>query len=362
MPEIEEMSKLKPTFVTSTYPLSPRLLKESKKLFSLIKKSKSFLISSTLTSDGDSIGAQLGLVALIKALRAGKKSEIVLVNQSPVPERYKFLMGSSAIISRDDYQESRIFDLGLVCDGGIERTGNVQELFTRVNASAIVDHHAVGSTLAYDSRVVDTEASSSCELVYLLMELSRTKLTKAVAEALYIGMVFDTGFFKHSLTKPRTHLAAAKLIETGIDFSKISDRALLDRTWKAQLLLKTLMVNMEALSDQRLIVSCWSKRDLDAIDPEDGDQEGMINQLYYTDSAEVVVLFTEGDDAIKVSMRSKGRVNVADFARSLTPDGGGHFRAAGCTLSGSLDDVKRNVVSKLRALVDELPKQELSVV
>lgn len=348
------MLKLKPQFVSKTFKLSPKIKKEAHKFVKLIKKSKSFLVSSTLTSDGDSIGAQLGLVAYIKAIKKREKYSIRIVNQSEVPERYKFLKGHEEIFSWSDWKargEKISFDLGIVTDGGIERTGAVANLFESIAENVIVDHHALGSQLAYAAHIVDLTSSSSCELVYHLFENSRVKIPLAVAEALYIGIVFDTGFFKHSLTTPRTHLVAAKLIETGIDFSKISDRALLDRSWNAQLLLKALMKNMEARNETKLISSFWTVAELESVQGQDGDQEGMINQLYYTDTAEVVVLFVERDRDVKVSFRSKGKVNVAEFARRMNPAGGGHVRAAGCTMDGTLKNVMDKVLSELASLI-----------
>ncbi len=348
------MLKLKPQFVSKNFPLSPRIKSETQKFLRLIKKSRSFLISSTLTSDGDSIGAQLALAALIRAVKKGSRYSIRIVNQSEVPERYQFLHGHEEIYSWAQWTqkaEKITFDLGIVCDGGIERTGAVAGLFETIDHKVLVDHHALGSELKYSSRILDLTSSSSCELVYHIFDLARIKISRAVAEALYIGMVFDTGFFKHSLTTSRTHLVAAKLIETGIDFSKISDRAILDRTWKAQLLLKALMAHMEARNNAKLISSYWTLADFESIQSRDGDQEGMINQLYFTDSAEVVVLFVERENDVKVSFRSKGKINVAEFARHLNPQGGGHVRAAGCTLPGLLTDVMSRVLDELSALI-----------
>lgn len=351
------MLKLKPDFVSKAFAPSKSFLTESKKFFDLLKDSRSILISSTLTSDGDSIGAQLGLLDLILKLRKGKKTTVRLINQSVVPDRYKFLKNSNLILSWDEWllkKETIEFDLGVVCDGGVERTGIVQPLFEKIKNCVLVDHHAIGSELKYASRILDLTSSSSCELVYHLYERAKLKVSSDVAEALYIGMVFDTGFFKHSLTTPRTHLVAAKLIETGIDFSKICDRALLDRTLESQYLLQSLLNQMEVLKGGRIVTSYWTLDDFEKIKPKDGDQEGMINQLYYTETAEVVALFVERENDVKISFRSKGRVNVAAFARKLNPSGGGHVRAAGCTMDGDLREIKSQVLAELSQIVDQL--------
>jgi phosphoesterase RecJ-like protein len=338
--------------VSNVFPFPSNLSKEAEKFKSLLGSAKNILISSTSTSDGDSIGAQLGVYYLIAALRGGAEDGVWMIDQSPVPERYSFLKGAEKIISIADWEKAKnkpAFDLGITLDGGIERTGDVQKLFEGVKNSVLIDHHAVGSQLPYASKILDLESSSTCELVYHLYEEFNLPVTPAVAESLYVGIVFDTGFFKHSLTKPRTHFVASHLIATGIDFSKISDRALLERSWEAQLLLKLLLDNMERTPNGKIISSSWSLAELDRIRPKDGDQEGMINQLYHLEGTEVMVLFVEKDPGdIKISFRSKGKINVAEFARSLNPDGGGHIRAAGTSLKGDLSSVKKLVVEKLQ--------------
>lgn len=332
--------------VTDFCPLSHHFVAEANKFRDLVGAASTILISSTLTSDGDSIGGQIGLASLARLLNP--KVKITIVNESEVPHRYSFLKGTSEITDFASWSGDKKWDLGIVCDGGVERTGIVAELFSGVDKRILVDHHAVGSGLAYDAKLLELDVSSTCELVFHLFQHCGQIITPEVAEALYVGIVFDTGFFKHNLTKPRTHLVASHLIATGIDFSAISDEAILERTWEAQRLLKQLLDNMTLSPCDRVITSYWSKQNLDEIKPQDGDQEGMINQLYFTAGVQVVALFTEVEENdIKVSFRSKGQLNVADFARSLNPEGGGHIRASGCALTGSLESVREEVTRKL---------------
>lgn len=342
--------------VTSSFPIEGQLEAEMQKFFDLLKSAKSVLISSTLTSDGDSIGSQVAVYHLIRALNPEAASKTHIVNQSPVPKRYQFLSDTQRIWTLEQWQEKAVsepeYDLGITCDGGVERTGNVAKLFDGCRARVLIDHHAVGSKLTYDASILDKKSSSTCELVYQLFEKAGVPVSKEVAEHLYVGIVFDTGFFKHNLTTPRTHHVAAELVKTGIDFSSISDQALLERSWGGQELLVCLMQNLRKTDSGEIVYSFWSHEDLQKISFEDGDQEGMINQLYYTRGAEAVMLFMETDPGqIKVSFRSKGKVNVAEFARSLNPQGGGHIRAAGCSLEGDLQEICKDVVARLAKLL-----------
>lgn len=335
--------------VCDHFPLSEELQKESLKFKELVKKSKQVLISSTLTSDGDSIGSQLGILVLLKALVPNLK--IWIVNQTPVPKRYQFLSGTQNILSWEQWRalsQKPTFDLGIVCDGGIERTGDIQALFPHVPLHVLVDHHAVGSQAPYAARVLDVTASSSCELVYHLLEHWNIPLTSTMAEALYVGIVFDTGFFKHSLTTPRTHFVAASLISTGIDFPKICDQALLNRSWSAQQFLKLLMNNIQKSPCGRVVTSSGSLKEMAEVQMQDGDQEGMIDQLYYTEGVKVVALFVEKEgDEIKISFRSKSDFNVASFAREVSSDGGGHVKASGCIVPGKLQDIREKITQEL---------------
>jgi len=346
----ELLKKTQSKAVLDRFPMSDEFRREADRFGELLQSAKHILISSTVTSDGDSVGAQLGILNLIHSMRRSSPVKVTLVNESPVPHRYAFLENSNLIVSWSDWSSKKQkadFDLGIVLDGGTERTGSPRELFENL-PTVLVDHHAVGSRLVYASKLLDQEASSTCEIVYSLFEYFGMPVSSKAAEAIYVGMIFDTGFFKHSLTTPKTHMVAAELIATGIDFSDIADRAILERSWSGQLLLQKLLLNMQKSACGRVIHSSWSQKELDEIQFKDGDQEGMINQMYYTDTAQVVALFVEQSPTqVKISFRSKGAVNVAEFARSLNPDGGGHVRASGCTLDGSLNQVRAEVVAKL---------------
>lgn len=338
-----------PLRVLEAFPLSDSIKAEFSKFLGLVRDAKRILISSTLTSDGDSIGSQLALLYLIE--QVGSPECIEIINESPVPHRYSFLARTDLIQTMGEWRDSGKsvdFDLGITLDGGIERTGNVAGLFKDIKKTILIDHHIVGSEMTYAANLLDLESSSTCEIVYNLYEFAGADLPKEAAEHIYIGIVFDTGFFKHSITTARTHHVAAQLVSKGIDFSNISDRAILERSWGGQLLLKRLVERMERSACGRVVSSYWSHDDLQSIDFKDGDQEGMINQLYFTEGSEAVVLFVEpSPNKIKLSFRSKGKINVAEFARSLNPQGGGHVRAAGCSLEGSLDEIRTQVTSKL---------------
>lgn len=349
------MTKKQRAPVHESFPLDPGLQKEIESFLEAARSAEHILISSTLTSDGDSIGSQIGIYSLIQKLRPEDPPRISIVNESPVPHRYAFLKWTDKIQTFADWEKSQNavdFDLGVTCDGGVERTGQVASLFENIPSTVLVDHHAVGSSRSYDAKILNLDSSSTCEIVFDLFEQAGLEVDAPTAEHLYVGIVFDTGFFKHSLTKPRTHYVASKLVETGIDFSAISDKAILERSFRGQLLLKRMLVNMESSAQGKLITSFWSHDDLNEILPKDGDQEGLINQLYYTEGVEAVALFVETKPGqVKVSFRSKGGVNVAEFARSLNSAGGGHVRAAGCSLEGDLSEVRKEVSEKLSKIL-----------
>ena len=172
------------------------------------------------------------------------------------------------------------------------------------------------------------------------------KLEFEIARALYIGIIFDTGVFRYSNTSKKTMEIAGKLIETGIPFWKYIDECFLQRTYtQTQLLGRTLLTSMR-LMDGKVIVATVIRRMLEFYGAQTEDIEGIIDQLRVTKGVEVALLLHEiGDQEYKVSMRSNTTIDVSRIAVYF--GGGGHVKAAGCTMRGSLHDVVNNITEHI---------------
>ena len=214
-------------------------------------------------------------------------------------------------------------------------------LFDKAKHTLCVDHHVSNMAFADENHIVP-EASSTSELIYHLLPYER--ITKEIAECLYLGIVHDTGVFKHSNTKRRTMEIAGTLLEKGVSSSKVIDGTFFEKSFlQTQLLGRCLMDSILYLDGKVIvaIVPLELKKQFGAVS---SDFDGVIDNLRVTRGVEVAILMTEEEEKkFKVSMRSNHEVNVSVIAQSF--GGGGHVKAAGCTLQGSSDEILKKLLA-----------------
>lgn len=323
------------------------------RILDFIRDGKSFLITSQLDPDGDSVGSQLALRRVILAeLGEAAAERIAIVNQVACPKRYGFLPDASSIVTPDDVK-GRTFDVGFVLDGGVDRTGTARPLFDACARKVIIDHHKTTTASGYDVPFIEPHMSSTAEMVYSVIEDSRgkAKLGPEIAAQLYLGMIYDTGSFQYAMTTPRTHRIAALLLEQGIKHADISEKVMLESPLAAKILLGRTLNAMKILEGGKIVWTSVSRALAAETKTTDEDVRGIITQMIFVEGVRVALIFYEKENSkVKLSLRSREGFDVANFARSLDPGGGGHARAAGCSLNGSLDEVSARVV-------DEVTKQ-----
>lgn len=160
-----------------------------------------------------------------------------------------------------------------------------------------------------------------------------------MAEAIYVGLIFDTGMFKHSNTRPETLQIAAELMTTGFSHTTVAEKAMMIRSPGAFALLKTLLAQSTFDLQGRYVWSVISYQDFKNSAGDSDDKEGLIDQLFLTDKCEIAAFYFEkSPQEWKISFRARGW-DVATLARSLNPQGGGHKLAAGCSLSGPQNEI-----------------------
>ncbi len=322
-----------------------------------IDVAKTILITGTASADGDSIGAQLALRRLLLQLTAGKKVEIVIYNEEPCPQRYRFLADAEKIVAfAAKKQQQRRFDLGFVLDGGSERSGTVQTLFEQCGYKVLVDHHRYGSEASYDLELNNPDASSTAEVVFDLFAAcgSRASLEQEMAMQLYLAIIFDTGFFRFSLTTPKTMRIAAKLMETGIDFAKIAELGMVETSAVSKRLLGRALSEFQQSAHGKIAwigLPLKLRQELGATEDE---HERIIEHLCYIKGVEVALLLLElPEETTKVSLRSRGTVDVGNLARKF--GGGGHDRASGCTFSNAtLKQVETKLLKTISSEIDNI--------
>ncbi|MCD7824774.1 MAG: DHHA1 domain-containing protein, partial [Clostridiaceae bacterium] len=221
--------------------------------------------------------------------------------------------------------------------------GQAEKAFYQAGKTVCIDHHISNKGYAGTNYVVPG-ASSTCEVLYDLM--NPELLDRQIAAALYIGIIFDTGVFHYSNTSKKTMEIAGRLMETGIPFWEYIDKCYYQRTYtQIQLLGRTLLASMRVM-DGRCIVATITRRMMSFYEARPEDVEGIVEQMRITKGVEVAILLYElGDQEYKVSMRSNEYVDVSKAAVYF--NGGGHKKAAGCVMHGSIHDVINNLTEQL---------------
>jgi phosphoesterase RecJ-like protein len=305
------------------------------------------------SADGDSVGAQLAVRRMI--LHRFPKIEVVIMNDEPYPPRYQFMPDSEIAQTPDALpavKNQAGFDVGIIVDGGADRAGRVRDVFAACPTTVFIDHHAVSAPFPYSIRMVEPNACATTELVFHLSQTTffSTPIEKNFAQQIYLGLVFDTGFFRHSNTTPECMELAARLLRSGFDFTRVGERGMLERTYSSFQLLSDTLTRAAMYANNRIIWSTLSQEKLSLYGAHEDDREGIIDHLFLVHGIEVAVLFFElKNGTTKVSLRSQGAVDVARFARTLTERGGGHAKAAGANLDLALKSAPDFVLPKLAA-------------
>lgn len=309
----------------------------------------SVAIGGHIRPDGDCIGSCMGLYNYIKDNYP--LIHTLDVYLEPVSDTYRFIKGVDQI--RHSCDGEVCYDLFIALDNAdLNRLVPGKSCFLSAKETVNIDHH-ISNTKYAMTNYVRPKASSACEVVYGLMD--KKKVGLETAQALYIGLICDTGVFRHSCTSKHTLKVAGELISKGIDFPKLIDEVFYQKTYIQNLILGQALLESFLLLDGKVICSIITQKELNFYEASTSDLEGVIDQLRVTKGVEVAVLVTELDEAnYKVSMRSNGLVNVNKVAAFF--GGGGHNQAAGCTISGSQDDIISNLTKHIEEQLSNVPR------
>lgn len=304
-------------------------------IWEMINEASTIGIAGHIRPDGDCVGACMGLYGYLLKEYPEKQIDVYL---EFVPERFQFLKLAKHVIT--ETEEKITYDLFIALDGGdVERLGLAKPYFETAKQTICIDHH-ISNTKFADYNFIEPELSSTCELLYTMMQ--EEKIDHTIAEALYLGIVHDTGVFKHTNTTKQTMEIAGKLIEKGVAFSNIIDETFYQKTYMQNQILGRCLLESILLMDGKCIVSYMSQKIMAFYEADSSDLDGIIDQLRITKGVEVAILIHEVNPMEqKVSMRSNGIVDVSKIAVYF--GGGGHKKAAGYTMKGSVYDVVNNL-------------------
>ncbi|MBC5713624.1 bifunctional oligoribonuclease/PAP phosphatase NrnA [Roseburia sp. BX1005] len=296
-------------------------------------------IAGHVRPDGDCVGSCLATYNYIKDNYP--KIEVALYLQ-PIPNIFKFLSRADEIMH--SCEEDKTYDLFIAQDcGDLKRLGDAAKYFETAKKTICVDHHVSNDNFA-DENYIFPYASSASELVFGL--IGEKSITKKIAECIYVGMVHDTGVFQYSCTSAKTMEIAGKLMEMGIDFSKIVDETFYTKTFEQNRILGKALLNSRLLLDGKMIASVITMEEMKQYHVLPKHLDGIVNQLRVTKGVEAAVFLYENEDgSYKVSTRSNGLVNVAELAVKF--GGGGHERAAGFSMEGTPEDLINKVAFEI---------------
>ena len=303
------------------------------------KQAKTVAIGGHIRPDGDCVGSCMGLYLYLKEHYPDIEADVYL---EKIPDTFLFIKDVEKI--RHVADESKVYDLFVSLDcGDADRLSFSKVLFEQAKKTFCVDHHISNQAYADENYIVP-EASSTSELVYHLMEPD--KISREVAECLYMGIAHDTGIFQYSCTSPETMEIAANLMRKGIRASEIIEKTYYEKTYAQNQILGRALLESFMLMDGKCIVSYISKKEMDFHEVTTQDLEGIVSQLRMTKGVEVAIFLYElSHQEYKVSMRANGDVDVSKVAQYF--GGGGHKRAAGLTMKGTVHDVINNLTEQI---------------
>ncbi len=310
-----------------------------------IKKKDDYLLVGHAIPDGDCIGSLIGLYLGLLAM--GKNVQILL--QDPVPAIYSYLRGSDAMLRPEQLKETVRNVIFLDCSDE-ERTGEMVVNILEERVFTInIDHHQ-SNTMFGNLNYVDNCSSSTAELVFELLRYLEVEITPDIANALYVGVVQDTGGFMHNSTSSATFRTAADLLDKGVNLDLIKLNLFESKSRAEVMLLCLALEHINFNTSGKIAWMILNYEDVKAIGALDICPEGIINHTLMIKGVEVGLLFREiSPGLIKIGFRSKGDVDVSALAAVF--GGGGHRRAAGAKQDGSMEDAERQVILTVEGVV-----------
>ena len=307
-----------------------------------------FLVTTHENPDGDALGSMLAVHLALEQL--GKETEMYLSGDSPLPSEYRFMpLGGLRRALPDDCGDRTLFAVDCANES---RLGPDPEILAQVPFVLNVDHHHDNTRFGNVNLVVP-DASSTGEVLADLFELLCVEVTPAIAEALYIAVVTDTGRFQYTNTSPKAMRLAAFLIERGADVHKVFQGVYESVEFAKLKLLARALEHAQVYEGGRVVVSYLARDDFSDVSAPEPYAEGIIDYLRAVQGADMSVLIREpprrDGPARRVSLRaSVDELDVSAIARKS--GGGGHRQAAGFSSERSIEEITDFVLGEFRRL------------
>ena len=313
-------------------------------ILELVKNCTRIGLTGHENPDGDCTGACCGLALYLRKVMPEAVVDIYL--EPPAENLIRNIPGADTIIYEVTGNEEK-YDAFIVLDSAPSRVGKPLELYNRAGLKINIDHHRTNPGAGDTECYIDGKASSACELVYKVID--REEIDAQIAQALYVGIVTDTGVFQYSNTSESTMRAAGSLMSYGFDHTAVIREVFFERTPKQARVLGTALIKAEPLLDGKLILCCFDKKTMDELGAGRKDLDGISAQLLLTEGADCSVFFHETEPGIwRASMRCLHVTDVSSIAAKH--EGGGHLRAAGFT-------IRTDIHTAIKDITDDIAQQ-----
>ena len=327
------------------------------KAIELINKSSNVLLTTHSRPDGDACGCIVAISDVLAAL--GKKSKALML--SPMPEWYEFLFAEKVPILGEDIKldhliEGRFgqFDLIIIVDtNSLSQLPEFEKFIKQIDKPVlIIDHHVTADGLG-DVELVDSDAAATGLIVYDLLKFAKWSVTEKIAEALFVAVATDTGWFQFSNTNSRVYRSCAELIDAGANPTEIHHNLYQNFSYPRFKLTLAMLNTLHLHLDGRFATQHISQQDFQQTGATHKDTENLINECQRISTVEAAALFVElKDGRIRCSLRSTGTVDVSKIAARF--GGGGHKMAAGTFLSGPLEEAKQIIMAEMKEQFKQL--------
>lgn len=298
-----------------------------------LRENNNFYILTHANPDGDTMGSGFGLCYILRKM--GKNANVFC--SDPLPKRYDFMYESYI---PQKFSPSKIIAVDIA---DTKLLGSALQQYAEY-VDLCIDHHV--SNTGYAKRtLVEPDAAAACQVIYKLLYTQKlTEPDNQIATCLYTGLSTDSGCFKFSCTSSETHIAAAGLMKYGVDAARIN-RRMFDCKSRARIKVEQLIMNtMEYYLDDKCAIAAVTLEDMKNTGLPLEEFEGLSSLTTMLETVEVGIIIRQKDkNKFKISMRSTGDADVSAICAKF--GGGGHVKAAGCTIESDLEDVKLRLLS-----------------
>lgn len=313
------------------------------KLGKILNESKKIVIFPHENVDGDAMGTAS---ALCLGFRQQGIESFICIDEA-IPANLDFLE-SGCCTSDQEVVDSHTTALMVDCSS-VSRIGNRKAAFLRAGTKLCIDHHGTREhDTEFDFLHVEANSAACAELAFLLLKAMGITLNQQIAERIFTGLTTDTGNFQYSNTTARSHRIAAEIHQVpGFDSKKISSLLYERNSFPAMKLSAMVVENARFECDGKMVYSCVTMKMLEETGALMNETDGIVQRLMSIKGVETAIIFKEhSENFVKVSMRAKSCVNVAEVAKKM--GGGGHIRAAGCSIKDGLEKAVQAVTSAMK--------------